>query len=160
MFNILLTLFILKISYVISMNQTNGSGPARGDVEVADMGTYLVNLDKKILRMLLLPEHGGGDELLEIIEKFWNNFRLLDGLVALHEQPAFRPAKYVVEQECPKFVNEVFDVYTLQKIYNWNIEQFSAFKDNLLSILGLAQRFPDDFSRMKVDVETLFEKPP
>uniref|UniRef100_A0A1B6MEW0 Uncharacterized protein n=1 Tax=Graphocephala atropunctata TaxID=36148 RepID=A0A1B6MEW0_9HEMI len=128
-------------------------------VEVKDLGTYLVELDKKILRMLILPEKGGGDQLLEYLEKFWKNFRHLDGLVVLSEQEAFRPAKYTLEQECPKFVQEAFDVLNLQQTYDWDAEKFSTFREYLILISGLSGKFPEDFSKMRVDVETLFQNP-
>uniref|UniRef100_A0A1B6JC10 Uncharacterized protein n=1 Tax=Homalodisca liturata TaxID=320908 RepID=A0A1B6JC10_9HEMI len=128
-------------------------------VKVEDLGTYLVDLDQKILRMLILPEKGGGDQLLECLEKFWKNFRHLDGLVVLSEQEAFRPAKYMLEQECPKFVQEAFDVLNLQQTYGWDAVQFSTFREYLILISGLSAKFPDDFSKMRVDVETLLQKP-
>lgn len=154
-------LLVLKESIAFSAvekNTIDGKAPTL-EVDTKDIGTHLVKLDEKILRMLILPEPGRGDELLQDLESFFKNFKRLDGLVVLHEQSAFRTAKYVVEQECPKFVTEAFDVITLKDTYNWDATQFAQFREYLLLIAGIASKFPDDFSRMRVDVETLFERP-
>lgn len=129
------------------------------EVDVKDIGTHLVKLDEKILRMLILPEAGRGEELLQDLDSYFKNLKRLDGLVVLHEQSAFQPAKYLIEHECPKFVSEAFDVISLRETYNWDATQFAQFREYLLLIAGIASKFPDDFSRMRVDVETLFEKP-
>lgn len=129
------------------------------DVQVEELGNYLVDLDKKILKLLILPEKNKGDTLLQMLDKFWKNFRYLDGLVVLNEQKAFRPAKYMLEKECPSFVQEAFDVPNLQTTYNWRSKQFSIFKEYLLIIAGLAQKFKTDYTKMDVQVDTLFERP-
>lgn len=148
---VMLLLMFAIIRFVCSETET--------DIDVEELGNYLVDLDKRILRLLILPESDKGDTLLKMLDKFWKNFRYLDGLVVLSEQKAFRPAKFVLEKECPTFVQEAFDVIHLQKTFNWKSRQFGNFKEYLLIIAGLGQKFQNDFSKMKVDVETLFEKP-
>uniref|UniRef100_A0A1B6M0A1 Uncharacterized protein n=1 Tax=Graphocephala atropunctata TaxID=36148 RepID=A0A1B6M0A1_9HEMI len=129
------------------------------DVKVEELGNYLVDLDKKILRLLILPESGKGNLLFNYLEEFWKNLRYLDGLVVLNEQNAFRPAKYVLENECPSFVQEAFDIPNLQHTYKFKSKKFSNFKDLLLIIAALSQKLQIDFTKMRVDVDTLFQRP-
>uniref|UniRef100_A0A1B6H252 Ionotropic glutamate receptor L-glutamate and glycine-binding domain-containing protein n=1 Tax=Cuerna arida TaxID=1464854 RepID=A0A1B6H252_9HEMI len=129
------------------------------EIAVEELGNFLVDLDKKILRLLILPERGKGNLLYGYLEDFWKNLRYLDGLVVLSEQKAFRPAKFVVENECPSFVQEAFDLPNLQQTYGWKSKTFSNVKDLLLVIAALSQKLQIDFTKMRVDVDTLLQRP-